>query len=109
MTGFLVALWYAASIVCNQTSKTLLSTSGLGVQGLTLAQFVLSAFIGALNLFVLKVTPYAPMVSAAQVRDTAILAGTITAGFGTLNACMVRPGHTVRPSVRPCVTHLVSW
>jgi len=88
VTGFLVMLWYAASIVCNQTSKVLLSTSNLGVQGLTFAQFFISAMVGAINLFVLRITKYAPVVSSAQWRDTTVLAGTITAGFGTLNACM---------------------
>lgn len=87
-TGILIFLWYAASIVCNQTSKVLLSTSQLGVQGLTLTQFIISALVGAVNLFALPGTKYEPIHSSAQLRDTALLAGVTIAGFSLFNACM---------------------
>ncbi len=87
-TGALIALWYATSIVCNQSIKTLLSTTALGEQGLTLAQMVISTMCGAFGLFALRATEYRPLRSRAQWRDTAYLAAAFTAGFGTLNACV---------------------
>ena len=45
LTVALVAAWYFASVVCNQSSKVLLRS--LGSQTLTLAQLVIAAACGA--------------------------------------------------------------
>ena len=46
LTSLLVAVWYAASVVCNQTSKVLVAS--LGSQTLTLMQLALAMGCGAL-------------------------------------------------------------
>jgi hypothetical protein len=91
-TMALVALWYAASVVCNQTSKALLRT--FGAQSLTLAQLVVSSLCGAAVLLGLRlccsecVFPPVAIGSREQLFDTTVLAAAFTGGFITLNACL---------------------
>lgn len=87
ITFGLIAAWYATSIVCNQTSKKLLSRTAMGAQALTLAQMIVSAACGAIWLFVLRLNKYQPFVSAKHVRSTFLCAGAFTGGFQALNAC----------------------
>lgn len=84
-TAVLVALWYIASCICNETSKRLVGGS-LGAQGLTFAQLVISAACGAIFLFVLRASTWRPILSRHQLRDTVVLAVAFAAGFATLNA-----------------------
>ena len=94
LTMAIIALWYAASVVCNQTTKVL--TASLGAQCLTLAQLVVSTGCGALVLGTLRAfcseCVFQPVMiqSRAQLVDTSVLAAAFTAGFVTLNACMGR-------------------
>jgi len=94
LTGILIVLWYAASIVCNQTSKALLSDSEtLTSVTLTLAQCIVSVGCG---LLVMLVTSFAtrslPLTygihSRKQLIDTGTLAIAFTGGFLTLNASL---------------------
>ena len=87
ITFSLIAAWYATSIVCNQTSKKLLSRTTMGAQALTLVQMIVSAACGALWLFGLRLNPYKPFVNAKHVRSTFLCAGAFTGGFQALNAC----------------------
>lgn len=52
LTAFLVGIWYAASVVCNQTSKVLVAS--LGSQTLTLMQMIVAVGCGAIVLFVMR-------------------------------------------------------
>ena len=87
ITGFIIACWYGSSIVCNQSSKVLLSSAGVSASGLTLAQFCISSVISA-ALLGLRVVDYTPVASVGQWRDTALCAVAVTAGFGLLNSCV---------------------
>lgn len=97
-TALIVALWYAASIVANQSAKALVGA--IGAEALTLAQFVLASGCGA---FVLAcgadgvaaaaspakgrgVARLLGFDSRAQLVDTAQLAAAFLAGCYTLNA-----------------------
>ena len=92
VTGLLVVLWYASSIVCNQTSKDLVGSNGvLTSAGLTLAQCALSVVCGLVVMLVeCLATRSLPRAyafrSSRQLLDTALLAVAFTAGFITLNA-----------------------
>jgi len=92
LTVLLISVWYAASVVCNQSSKELLRT--LGPQSLTLMQLVVSSACGAGVLVGLRACcrecsfPPIGIQSRAQLIDTSVLAAAFTCGFVTLNACM---------------------
>ena len=88
-TGLLIALWYATSVVNNQTSKVLVAS--LGADVLTCVQFMVASLCGAIVL-----SASAKSVSAARLGfasrgafiDTAMLAGCFLAGASTLNMCL---------------------
>ena len=84
-TAALVALWYLASCVCNETSKRLVGGS-LGAQGLTFTQLIISAVCGSIWLHVLRMSEWRPIQSLGHLKDTAMLAVAFAAGFATLNA-----------------------
>lgn len=86
VTMGLIALWYLASCVCNETSRKLLSSTALGAQGLTLVQLVIASSCGAFDLFLLRKGAYQSLRSLPQLRDMALLAVAFTFGFATLNA-----------------------
>jgi drug/metabolite transporter (DMT)-like permease len=89
VTALLVVIWYASSVVCNQSSKQLL---GLGVGGpaqLTLIQLIIGAGCGLLVCVSTRSSWESHAIrSKEQLFDTTLAAASITAGFGTLNACM---------------------
>jgi drug/metabolite transporter (DMT)-like permease len=88
----LIAIWYATSVVCNQSSKVLVQL--LGSQTLTLAQLVVAVACGAAVLLGLRascsecVFPDIGFSSRDQLVETAILATAFTGGFVTLNSCL---------------------
>ena len=86
-TFVLVAMWYASSCVCNETSKALLLHTRMNAQTLTLMQLVISSACGAVYMFVLRLTPvpYQKVVGSAW-GETLLLAAAFTTGFATLNA-----------------------
>ena len=92
LTALLVAVWYATSVVCNQSSKVLVQL--LGSQTLTLAQLVVAVACGAAVLLGLRascrecVFPPIGISSRQQLIDTSLLATAFTAGFITLNSCL---------------------
>jgi len=86
VTLSLIALWYAASVVCNQTSKNLLQK--VAPQTLTLAQMTIAAASGAFCLFAVKLAPFDGIASLPHLRDTALLAAIYSTGFALLNSCM---------------------
>jgi len=92
LTAALVAIWYASSVICNQTSKQLVGV--LGSELLTLCQMLVAVVCGALVLVGLRAAcsecEFAPVGigSREQLIDTTILAAAFTAGFVTLNACL---------------------
>ena len=97
LTALLVGLWYAASVVCNQSSKA--ARRGLGAQTLTLAQCVVASACGALILVALRLfcqlfldgeCAFAPVsiTTRAQLIDTAATAAAFLGGFITLNSCV---------------------
>lgn len=81
----LIALWYAASVVCNQTSKVLVQT--VSPKALTLAQMVIATACGALTIFGFKAAPFDGITSLPQLKDVALLAAIYSAGFTVFNAC----------------------
>ena len=83
----LIALWYASSVVNNQSSKILVSS--LGAEVLTLMQLLISASCGALVLFLSNgLAPFGfGVASRAQLFDTCQLAAAFLAGVYSLNAC----------------------
>jgi len=94
LTSALIMLWYAASVVCNQSSKRLLKS--MGAQSLTFAQLLVSSGCGAAVLLLVAAAQDgenkswladAIPTSFAQLADTSALAAAFTAGFVTLNAC----------------------
>lgn len=94
-TATLIVLWYAASIVCNQTSKDLLRSRSEGGGGmssamLTLAQCVVSVGCGLAVMLASSAwsrsLPYSYLItSRAQLADTSMLAVAFAMGFWTLN------------------------
>lgn len=88
MTGVLVAVWYAMSVVCNQTSKRLLRMGDVGTSVLTLAQLILATACGGAFIFGLRVEPHDAIKSRAQLADMAVLAAVFSAGFGLLNSAL---------------------
>ena len=84
VTIALIVLWYAASVVCNQSSKVLIKS--LGAQSLTLAQLVVAAACGVGIVTAVPGTD-ATIRSTRQLLDTTWLAAAFTGGFITLNAC----------------------
>ena len=82
LTTLLLALWYASSIVNNQSSKVLVSL--LGAEVLTLNQLLVSALCGAL---VLRQSPLR-FDSRPHLVLTATLAASFLAGCYTLNSCL---------------------
>ncbi|CAE8691565.1 unnamed protein product, partial [Polarella glacialis] len=91
VTALLLALWYAASVANNQTSKALVST--LGAETLTLAQFMVASACGAVVLRCGEPRHRPPLpgmlgfASRRALADTAKLAAVFLAGCYTLNAC----------------------
>ena len=89
ITAALVAIWYASSVICNQTTKDLLSLGIGGAAELTLLQLMIGACCGLLVWLGTRAPWDTHAIrSRAQLFDTALAAASITAGFGTLNACM---------------------
>jgi solute carrier family 35, member E1 len=92
VTGLLIVLWYASSIVCNQTSKDLVGAGGvLTSTTLTLAQCAISVVCGLVVMLMESIAsrslPRGYLFrSYHQLLDTALLAVAFTAGFITLNA-----------------------
>ncbi len=90
LTAALVAVWYAASVKCNQTTKVLVDT--LGSPTLTLWQLLVAVACGALVLAGLRAFcrectfPPVGIESRGQLADTAALSAIFTGGFGLLNA-----------------------
>ena len=87
----LIALWYFASVVCNQSSKVLLDS--LDAQSLTLAQLLVSAGCGVAVILCVRMWSSEEIGSIGfrsrdQLVDTALLSAAFTGGFVTLNACM---------------------
>ena len=82
LTTLLLALWYASSIVNNQSSKVLVSL--LGAEVLTLNQLLVSAGCGTL---VLRQSPLR-FDSRPHLILTAMLAASFLAGCYTLNSCL---------------------
>jgi hypothetical protein len=89
-TALLIALWYAISVVNNQSSKILVAA--LGAEVLTLNQLLLAAGCGAAVLRAQGVHSgsYLGFTSRAQLFDTAQLAAAFLAGCYTLNGCLAR-------------------
>ena len=89
VTAVLIFVWYASSIVCNQTSKDLLGAGVLTSATLTLAQSIISVFCGPIMLLILRhpCSLYA-FRSRKQALDTAQLAVVFTGGFFALNASL---------------------
>ena len=92
-TGVLIVLWYAASIVCNQTSKELVGEGGVLTSAtLTLAQCSVSVGCGLLVMLASGAASRCSCLrdyafhSRKQLLDTTLLAVAFTAGFFTLNA-----------------------
>ncbi len=78
----LIALWYAASVVCTNTTKSI----GAHWSVLTFSQLVLSTVCGAFVVCVLGYPQrFQPIASGDQLRKTALLASVFTMGFVTLN------------------------
>lgn len=94
VTMLLVVVWYATSVICNQTSKVLVAS--LGSQTLTLCQMLVAVGCGAIILLGVRALrgsdasacPPVGISSREQLIDTTILAAAFTGGFITLNACM---------------------
>lgn len=97
LTAILVGVWYAASVVCNQSSKILVAS--LGSQTLTLVQMLVAVGCGGLILLSMRAfcaialdgeCAFKPVTinSTEQLIDTTILAVFFTGGFITLNACL---------------------
>ena len=90
LTLALVALWYATSVVCNQSSKVLLST--IGAQSLTFAQLAVATICGGALITSSRAVrpdrafPPLRMGSQRQFGETVLLAAAFTGGFITLNA-----------------------
>lgn len=81
VTALALILWYAASIVNNQSSKVLVAR--VGAEALTLTQCLVAFGCGSLLLRELPA-----FASRAQLRDTALLAAAFLAGCYSLNACL---------------------
>ena len=78
----LIALWYAASVVCTNTTKSI----GAHWSVLTFSQLVLSTVCGAVVVCGLGYPQrFQPIASGDQLRKTALLASVFTMGFVTLN------------------------
>lgn len=86
VTGTLIVLWYAASVVCNQSSKTLLSTA-LNSEMLTFFQFLVSALTGAAVIFGARAAPFEGVTSKPLLGDLSKIALANVIGFGLMNAC----------------------
>ena len=90
LTLALVALWYATSVVCNQSSKVLLGS--IGAQSLTLTQLVVATVCGGAIIAAQRTLssedtfPPLGIGSQQQFFETILLAATFTGGFITLNA-----------------------
>ena len=79
----------ATSIAFNQTTKLLLNAGACGgAPGITLLQMAISAAIGGASPFGLRLTEYTPLPNREAAYDTAVLGALVTAGIGTLNACI---------------------
>ena len=90
LTLALVAVWYLASVVANQTAKSLLSSGLVTSPLLTLSQQTVAALLGAACIFGLNLAPFDGIGSAAQLLDMVGLAAVFSLGFTTLNACFVK-------------------
>lgn len=118
-TGVIIVLWYASSIVCNQTSKELLSLHALDSGTLTLAQTLVSIGTGLLVMGVSGIAACRPghardvarrlrhaytIHSRSHLIDLLLLSLAFTLAFWMLNASLsvrvVR--HTLRPPVHAC-------
>ena len=79
----------ATSTAFNQTTKLLLNAGACGgAPGITLLQMAISAAIGGASPFGLRLTEYTPLPNREAAYDTAVLGALVTAGIGTLNACI---------------------
>jgi hypothetical protein len=95
----LVILWYATSVVANQTSKRLLSVSAIGTSALTLSQLLIATACGGLVIFVFKLAPHNGITSRAQALDMGTSRTSIHMDCGGITACSVHD-LTACPHVR---------
>jgi drug/metabolite transporter (DMT)-like permease len=81
---FLITLWYATSVVCTNTTKSI----GAHWSVLTFSQLVISTLCGLVVVCGFGYKKYEPIANADQLQKTAILAAVFTLGFVTLNWCL---------------------
>ena len=92
ISALLIGLWYASSVVNNQSSKVLVSA--IGPNAVTLVQLLVSACCGALALLLSngresRLTKCGFMfASRDHLVDTAQLAAAFLAGVHSLNTCL---------------------
>ena len=77
----LIALWYASSVVCTNTTKSI----GAHWSVLTFSQLVLSTLCGLLVVCGFGYQKYQPIANTDQLQKTALLASVFAMGFITLN------------------------
>jgi len=77
----LIALWYATSVVCTNTTKSI----GVHWSVLTFSQLVFSTLCGALVVCGFGYKKFQPIATVDQLQNTALLAAVFTMGFVTLN------------------------
>ena len=77
----LIALWYASSVVCTNTTKSI----GAHWSVLTFSQLVFSTLCGIVVVCGFGYKKYRPIANADQLQKTAVLATVFTMGFITLN------------------------
>jgi len=87
LTGLFVTLWYASSIITNQSAKLLLPV--LGVDVLTLTQFIIATGCGALVLAWSDAgKSLLDIRSRAQLLDMTTLTTAFLGGSYLLNVCL---------------------
>jgi drug/metabolite transporter (DMT)-like permease len=87
VTASLICLWYAASVVCNQTSKTLLNSQVVSGSALTLLQTLFAAGCGLL-CFASNLSPFDGFKDKQQFVNISFLAAIYSLGFYLFNSCV---------------------
>lgn len=87
ITAALICLWYAASVVCNQTSKTLLNSEVVSGSVLTLLQTFFATGCGML-CFAAKISPFDGFKDKQHFFQLSFLAAIYSLGFYLFNSCV---------------------
>ncbi|KAJ1424266.1 hypothetical protein B484DRAFT_451572 [Ochromonadaceae sp. CCMP2298] len=81
----IIAAWYASSVVCMNTSKSL-TLAGWSSMDLSLAQLYIGTLCSVLVMFVCRLFPYKPIASTSELKLTTALSLVFVLGFVTLNS-----------------------